>query len=428
MKRTIEDYFPDANPKLHDIFTGYDMYMTLKRMRHGEPQESAMIHEFEHYLSTTFYEGNQVSLIPYEAKSGEGDRHDIRVKIGNGSQRSIHNLGDGMQSLLTCLFPIFMADEKDRCLFFIEEPDICMHPSLQRAFIEALRDPRHRRHQYFITTHSNHLLDLTQEFTNISIFHFQKTQEGPAKFRIRNVSHGDHSILRDLGVRSSSVFLANSTIWVEGITDRLYLRKFMERYLESLKLSNHEQYEKYSRFREDYHYAFVEYQGSNLVHWTFDLTDDNCKKIKAHFLCASAIVFADGDIAGKGTRTDDFRKQLGDRFIILDCKEIENLLPEESIRTYITFKGKDSKGSAASILRSEYCNVSNFVGLGKYLDEKLNLSPNTLATDSGTIRNKIDFCNEIIQLWDDNPNWKLPGDVGTCMARLFAHIDRQNPK
>ena len=33
-----------------------------------------------------------------------------------------------------------------------------------------------------------------------------------------------------LGVRNSSVFLANSTIWIEGITDRLYLKKYMEVY------------------------------------------------------------------------------------------------------------------------------------------------------------------------------------------------------
>ncbi len=41
----------------------------------------------------------------------------------------------------------------------------------------------------------------------------------------------DRDLLASLGVKPSSVYLANCTIWVEGITDRLYITKYMEKYL-----------------------------------------------------------------------------------------------------------------------------------------------------------------------------------------------------
>lgn len=43
----------------------------------------------------------------------------------------------------------------------------------------------------------------------------------------------------------------------------------MEKYLAELENSNEDLYKKYRRFMPNYHYTFVEYAGSNLVHWCF---------------------------------------------------------------------------------------------------------------------------------------------------------------
>ena len=207
-----------------------------------------------------------------------------------------------------------------------------MHPSFQRAFLEVLCE--HDQHQYFITSHSNHFLDMTLDFENISVFHFSKEKEvveGKPNFKVRTTSTRDHRLLFDLGVKNSSVFLSNSTIWVEGIADRFYLRAYMKKYIEELKDDKADEKKILSSFREDYHYSFVEYQGANLTHWNFDQNDENSDNILTTSICGNVFLIADGDISnkGKGNRAAIYKKMLGERFHELPVKEIENLIPEK---------------------------------------------------------------------------------------------------
>ena len=173
--RTLKDYFQAPNPPLPYknlldeekmiIFTGLELYQTLKEKLLGEPEDRDLVKKFENFLSEKFFNSKSVTLIPKE--KGDDPRV-VNIKIGNERQFPIYQLGDGLQNLIICTFNIFT--EKDRCLFFIEEPDMLMHPSLQRSFLEILSE--FDQHQYFITSHSNHFLDMTLDFANISVFHF----------------------------------------------------------------------------------------------------------------------------------------------------------------------------------------------------------------------------------------------------------------
>ena len=46
-------------------------------------------------------------------------------------------------------------------------------------------------------------------------------------------------------------------------------------------------------------------------------------------MCGKAILIADGDITSKGARVETYSSMLGDRFLLLEQKEIENLIPPE---------------------------------------------------------------------------------------------------
>ena len=317
--RTKWDYFrsSDSLTDKMQIFTGLELYQSLKEKLLGEPEERRLVKEFEDFLSINFFESKPVTLIPKE-KSPKV----IHIKIGNEDQYPIYELGDGLQNLIICTFNIFT--EKQRCLFFIEEPDMFMHPSMQRSFLEVLS--QHPQHQYFITSHSNHFLDMTIDFANISVFHFSKHEDSQPQFHIRPSSPRDRQILLDLGVRNSSVFITNATIWVEGKTDRLYLKAYMKKYIDELEHSDPEKYRELIKLKEDYHYSFVEYQGANLTHWSFDPDEKETKEIKASYVCAQAFLIADGDVATKGDRRQVYTNMLGDRFYLLEVKEIENLL------------------------------------------------------------------------------------------------------
>jgi AAA15 family ATPase/GTPase len=411
--RTYADYFENTVRPTQEIFTGLELYLTLKKKLLGEPEDRETVKNFEEFLSRKFFRCQQITLIPYE-----GDTT-VRVKIGNEKQLPIYQLGDGLQGLIICAFNIFM--EKARCLFFIEEPDMCMHPSLQRSFLEILSEFNH--HQYFLTSHSNHLLDMTIDFTSTSVFHFSKPDDAQVRFQIRVASSGDRRVLLDLGVRNSSVFLSNATLWIEGITDRMYLKAYMAKYVGDRKTNKQDSPAILSNLREDYDYSFVEYQGANLTHWGFDPDDEDARRIKASFVCAHAFLVADGDVTTKGNREETYRAMLGDRFLILPVKEIENLIPPEVLKQIVADKFQEHGKDTDLIRYEDYFKEE--VELGAYLDSLLDLSvgETVFAAESGTIKGKTSFCEKAVRIMSDPEfEWKLTPDLEGLCERVFDHI------
>ena len=175
-QRTVYDYFHgqsdlDGDTPRSIIFTGLGLYGDLRSRLLAKTQTIRdSVRKYELFLSKYFFAGKEVILIPVE----EGNNDVVHIRIGNNDERPIYDLGDGMQSLIICTYPIVTETEQG-ALFFLEEPDLCMHPSLQRTFLEVLKI-YHRKmgHQFFITTHSNHLLDLLEDNDLVSIFSFSE--------------------------------------------------------------------------------------------------------------------------------------------------------------------------------------------------------------------------------------------------------------
>ena len=405
MKRTAHDYFGDMarwasmrdddNPR-NSIFSGLSLFDSLRRRLLGRTQaERKTVRDYECFLSDHFFPGQNVTLIPVE----EGNNDVVHIRIGDKDERPIYDLGDGMQSLIICTYPI-VTETEPGSLFFLEEPDLCMHPSLQRTFLEVLKT-YHRKmgHQFFITTHSNHLLDLLEDNELVSIFSFSEIADmAPAptdpsqadsgsnpqqskpkpSFRIRPSNLRDRQTLLELGVRPSATFLANATIWVEGVSDCAYLRAYMEAFVYYLKVQGKDWGERLAQrleqYKEDRHYAFVEYSGSNFEHYSFkDKGEDSEQaEVKSNEvtnvtnLCATALVIADGDIHDKGDRKESFAAQLGDRFILLPGKEIENMIPEalmrEQVRRDLPKKETTSQGSVDGVCYQDYWRSETGVG------------------------------------------------------------------
>ena len=90
-----------------------------------------------------------------------------------------------------------------------------------------------------------------------------------------------------------------------------------------------------SKLLEDKHYSFVEYAGSNITHWSF--LDEEEKPINVDRLCAKSMLIADGDDAKgkKAVRHSQLGELLGDRFIKLECRELENLVTPEILNQII---------------------------------------------------------------------------------------------
>lgn len=395
-ERTKNDYFKEA-PDTLDIHSGLNLYDEITDMLLGSVQQRYNMQKFQEFLSESFFDGQQVTITP--ARNSDV----IKVRIGTEKEKNIFELGDGIQSLIILTFPLFKYLEEN-LLLFIEEPELYLHPGMQRKFIEILMDEQFANHQFFLTTHSNHFLDMTLDMDRISVYKFKKelgehsgnpTEELDASFSIENVSNEDKSVLQELGVRNSAILLSNCTIWVEGITDRFYIRRFLKIFQESKP--------DLKQFKEDIHYSFVEYSGGNITHWSFlddeeIMPDEGHASMNAEKICSTLFLISDKDGAEKRPRQEKLKKALGDRYYCLECKEIENILSADTIREVITEYEKSTLEHLTNenFTQEEYNNTYLGTFINSLFPEGSRKRRGSYAADSGTIVNKLDFCKKAI--------------------------------
>jgi len=328
------------------IFTGLHLYKQILKSRNSDKATRENFDLFEKFLSDCFFDGKRVDVVAnfdLDLRSaGKSESELILIHVeGEKDTRKLFDLGDGVQAIIILMYQIFMAESNS--MIFIDEPELHLHPGMQRLFLEQLCNNPNLKAKgltYFITTHSNHFLDLTIEKDNVSIYSFssQLQENGEKRFFIKNVNAGDNEVLKNLGVNNSSVFMANCGIWVEGISDRNYIKAFLKAYIEYLRKGEELEFRS---IKEDIDYAFFEYAGSNIEHYFFgDLEAEEENEIitgiNAMALNNRILLLADSDNAEEGDakrrRFDKLKKEKKDNFvpiIIEEIREIENLLTNE---------------------------------------------------------------------------------------------------
>jgi len=339
---TLNYYYKLDNRKIN-VFTGIHLYKEILNTRNSKRDIRQSFEKFEDFIGKYFFDNRKVDIVAEfnkdESLAGNNNLENISVHIeGEKDTRDLFRLGDGIQAIIILMYKIFMAEPES--FIFIDEPELNLHPGMQRLFLEQItsnKDLTDKNLKYIITTHSNHLLDLTIEKENVSIYSFspKNNELNDKQFTIKNVNRGDNSLLKDLGVNNSSVFMANCSIWVEGISDRNYIKAFLKSYSDSIGKS----YPK-----EDIDFAFFEYAGSNIDHYIFEDEIEDEKKefvikdIKSLALSNRIFLLADSDAVTKTKnkqkfeRLETLKNAESDNFkpkIIWDVREIENLLTNE---------------------------------------------------------------------------------------------------
>ncbi len=428
--RSLKDY--EINHQ-DAVITGENLYQELQSRLLSEPEDRQLIQDYQSVLSQYFFFFFPVTLIPKICTDV------VHIKIGDAKQFPIYQLGDGLQQAIILTYDAFLHKDAIHA-YFIEEPELHMHAGMVRQMMNFYLNET--QHYYFFTTHSNHLLDMADESDEVMIQKFSKhtDEKGQTTFQINRCDR-DRELLQSLGVKPSSVYLANCTIWVEGITDRLYLLKYMERYLEDLKSKNQEKYAQYRRFMLHYHFAFVEYAGANMVHWSFEnavklIDGAQDKGLSARAIASEMLLIADADI-DKGQRIKTLNRELGaDKFQLLEVKEIENTLPKALLlavarNRFATMQAKTKTGFNIALLNEDTINFNDSSnGIGRILDNAIR-KPRTriekmcFAEKSGTIKRKLEFCHEIIKLMDEH-HWELTVEAEKLVKAIFRHIEKNN--
>ncbi|MFE4693781.1 AAA family ATPase [Streptomyces sp. NPDC056749] len=107
-------------------------------------------------------------------------------------------------------------------IMLVEEPEVHLHPALETALMQYLKNIS-KDCQVFLTTHSTNFLDVG---ALRNVYMIRKDPE--TRIQLLNVAEAEEAVPQELGIRLSALFMYDRLTFVEGPSDEQVLRSFAD--------------------------------------------------------------------------------------------------------------------------------------------------------------------------------------------------------
>lgn len=369
--------------------------MIRKIINDSTYEESLIEEELLNALNKIMYpEAEYESIRIQQIKKKEEIFWEVFLQEKGASRVPLSKTGSGVKTIILMLLNLLVIPKLDtgkKYVYGFEELENNLHPAMQRKIFEYIYEFAMKNDVIiFLTTHSHVAINCFYDKPKASMFHAIKSQ-GKAEVR-RIESYLDKAeILRDLDVKASDILQSNGIIWVEGPSDRVYIKRWLEIFTDN-------------QFREGQHYQFLYYGGRLLSQYALQ---EETELISILTTNRNAAIIIDSDKRNQQASINLTKKRIVEEFDALHMfswvtkgKEIEN---------YIT---------AATLVEKFGKNIKQ---CGKY-----ELFPDYIQSYyKGFTGKKVQFANEIVKyITAENTGKHL--DVEEKIKKLYAQIARWN--
>jgi len=152
---------------------------------------------------------------------------DLRVREGHFTI-SATELGEGIQNaLVLAILQAFEARRKQGAILLIEEPEMFLHPQMQRSLYKTLREIG-KTNQVIYTTHSPHFVAVP-DYDHVALV---RKNDGGTYVTISDLPVDEkrkEKLLKELDPERNELFFATRVLFVEGDTEKLAFPEYARR-------------------------------------------------------------------------------------------------------------------------------------------------------------------------------------------------------